>query len=69
MCQREVRAGRKIKEGREVLRGAAGVDRGAKEGLPQGTCEQGLEGSEGVSHGDIQRRHLPGRGKHKCKGP
>lgn len=42
---------KKIKEGKEVLGGAADVGRGVKEGLPWGTCEQGLGGHEGASHG------------------
>lgn len=40
--------------------GGSSLARGAKDGVPPGICEQGLEGSEGVSQGDIQRRPLPG---------
>lgn len=57
------------KGGKGNARRSCSVARRAKEGVPQGTREQGPEGSEGVSHGDIQRRHLLGQDNPKYQGP
>lgn len=52
------------------MKEAVVLARGAKEGLLEaGTSEQTWEEGEGVSRGDIQRMHLPGRGNSKCKCP